>query len=227
MRCVVVLLADQHAGHKVGLCHPETELMDEHGDPYKVSLTKTQLYLDELYQLHIEKVKTLADGCPVLVFALGDLCHGNDYDTHLCATTQANQVRIAVNNLKRWYEADIDLALMRIVAGTEAHTFGSASSEVAIHDMLKVAYPNVNISISYHLYFQLKNQRIRAKGADVESHLVALPAYCGIDDYVRGATKAKPKIDLGLVALEFDDGLKDIHPFFKELDVRTREVWDG
>ena len=228
------------------------------------------------------KVASLSIGCEVIVIHEGDLCDGNAYVDHLCAYTHTNQVRVATKNLQRWFRPDINLTRMRIVIGTEVHTFKAGSSAVAVHDRLSLLYPDLDIGVLYHLYARLqgqvidsahkgpfpgsrkwlkgnsvgwylksamleelvdgeippivyarahfhefvhKTERVRQKGVDVESHLVVSPSYCGLDDWSRGSTRAKRKIDLGLVALEFDEGLKKVHPFYEELDVRTKETW--
>jgi len=76
----------------------------------------------------------------------------------------------------------------------------------------------------YHEFLHVGPVRIRRRGKDVESRLVITPSYSGSDDYVRQATRSKRKIDHGLVAVEFEDGLRKVHPFYQELDIRTKEA---
>jgi hypothetical protein len=78
----------------------------------------------------------------------------------------------------------------------------------------------------YHQYLHVGPVRIRSRGKDVESRLIITPSYSGIDDYGRRVTRSTPKLDHGLVALEFEDGLRAVHPFFSELDARTKEKLD-
>jgi len=75
----------------------------------------------------------------------------------------------------------------------------------------------------YHRYQYVGPVRIRRNGRDIESRLVITPSYTGTDDYVRRVTRSVRKIDHGLVALEFNDGLRAVHPFYQELDIRQRE----
>jgi len=286
-RCVAVLLSDTHAGHKLGLCNPNTVLMDEHGNAYSPQLSATQQYLDDLYKQHIEDVADLADGAPVLVFHAGDITQGTRYSDHLCATLIADQVKIATANLSRWYtHKRINLALVRVVIGTSVHSI-EGTTEQLVSSQLAALYPKLSTSVMYHLQFTLKNQRgqvldlahhgpfpggrkwlrgngaryylrsammaelidgvtparvygrahyhewvretvrVRRNGQDVVSDLVITPSYSGIDDYVRRATRSKRKIDHGLVACEFEDGLREIHPLYQQLDVRSAEEWDG
>jgi len=83
--------------------------------------------------------------------------------------------------------------------------------------------PIVYARAHYHEYRHVGPERVRAHGMDVESRIIITPSYSGIDDYVRRATRSKRKIDHGLVALVFEDGLREVVPLYKELDIRTRE----
>jgi len=287
-RIIVVLEADLHAGHKLGLCDPETVLRDENNELYRPAQTKTQEYLWALRNEHIDQVADLADGCPVLICPLGDLTHGTKYPLHLCAQLVADQVMIAVNNEQVWYKHPrINLVGMRIVTGTEAHTLGGGSTEVLVTRQLQQLFPDVNTQVLYHLKLVLEKQngesidmahhgpfpgsrnwlkgstpayylrsammdelddgydppRVYARahyhtycpatvhvqrgGKDYVSDLIILPSYTGIDDHGRRATRSQYKIDHGMVALEFENGLRATHPFWKELAVRTTEVFDG
>lgn len=84
--------------------------------------------------------------------------------------------------------------------------------------------PRVYARAHYHEYLHVGPVRVRAKGKDVESDLVITPSYSGIDDYVRKVTRSTRTIDHGLVALVFDDGLREVVPLYQELDMRTREA---
>jgi len=83
--------------------------------------------------------------------------------------------------------------------------------------------PIVYARAHYHTYLHVGPVRVRRQGRDVESRLIVTPSYSGTDDYTRRVTRSVATIDHGLVALEFDDGLKAVHPFFQELDIRSRE----
>jgi hypothetical protein len=83
--------------------------------------------------------------------------------------------------------------------------------------------PIVYARAHYHTYQHVGPVRVRRQGRDVESRLIVTPSYSGTDDYTRRVTRSVRKIDHGLVALEFDDGLRRVHPFFQELDIRTQE----
>jgi len=85
-----------------------------------------------------------------------------------------------------------------------------------------VTPPRVYARAHYHQW-QRETVRVRSQGADVESDLVITPCYTGATDYTRKATRSIRKLDHGLVALEFEGGLRAIYPFYEELDIRTRE----
>lgn len=280
-RRIVVTPSDTHAGHRLGLLQPGTELIDAHDEPYCLSLTRTQQHLYELYTSHIEEVTRLADGSPVVVIHNGDLCQGTRYTYQLCATRIVDQVVIAVANMNVWFEKKgLNLEEFWIIVGSQAHTFGEGSAAVAVADRLRIRYPGVKVRVVYHLLYEaddglfidcahrgphpgtrkhLKGNRlryylvsamqealidgamparvyirahyheyrreyleVRSKGQLVQSDIVLLPSYSGIDDYVRSATRSKPMIDWGLAAFEVEAGkLRSIVPMWEEYDVRT------
>lgn len=159
-RLIVPLVADIHSGHKLGLQHPELEVMDEHGDNYTPGLaTDFQKFLDELYQEHIEAIADLADGCPVLLTHNGDITHGEAFAKHLSLVTLHDQIESAFWNLRRWYEHPrINLAGTRILFGTEVHNNGAGTSEAEVCRRLQLAYPKVDTRIAYHSEITLLKQ---------------------------------------------------------------------
>jgi len=86
--------------------------------------------------------------------------------------------------------------------------------------------PIVYARAHYHKWLHVGPVRIRKNGKDAKSHIIISPSYSGSDDHVREATRSTPKIDLGLVAIEFNDGYKEAYPFYEEVDVRTHEGLD-
>jgi len=151
-RLIVPLVADIHSGHKLGLQHPDLELMDEHGQMYMPGLsTEFQKFLNELYQQNIEDVADLADGCPVLLTHNGDITQGEAFAKHLSLVTLHEQIESAFWNLRRWYEHPrINLVGTRILFGTEVHNNGAGTSEAEVCRRLQLAYPKVDTRIAYH-----------------------------------------------------------------------------
>jgi len=282
-RLVVVLLSDIHTGHKLGLLHPETTLLDEVGQSYSPGLNYTQRYLWDLYQSHIDNVAELADGCRVILLVNGDVTQGDKYPAHLTLPLISDQVIAASWALRPWYtDKRLKVSNVRVIVGTAAHSW-EGSAEVLVAQRLAEQYSTVDTAPLYHASITLAGQggqvidaahhgpfpggrkwlrgngaryylrsamlaemvdgetpprvyarahyhewvwetvRVRRNGQDVTSELVITPSYSGIDDYVRRATRSKRKIDHGLVALEFEDGLRDVHPLYQEMDIRSKE----
>jgi len=160
-RLIVPLVADIHSGHKLGLQHPDLELMDEHGEMYTPGLsTQFQRFLNELYQTNIEDVADLADGCPVLLTHNGDITQGEAFAQHLSLVTLHDQIESAFWNLRRWYEHPrINLAGVRILFGTEVHNNGAGTSEAEVCRRLQLAYPKVDTRIAYHSVLTFLKQK--------------------------------------------------------------------
>jgi len=158
-RLVVVLLSDTHAGHKLGLLNPETQLIDEHGEPYTPGLNATQTYLWELYQLHIEQVAQIAGKSRVIVIHNGDVTQGNRYPSHLALVTIADQVTAAAANLRPWYaHKRLKVGAVRVICGTAVHTW-EASSEALVAQRLAQEFPKVDTRPLYHALITLEGQR--------------------------------------------------------------------
>jgi len=91
--------------------------------------------------------------------------------------------------------------------------------EIVDRDVPPIVYARAH----YHTYRHVGPLRIRQNGSDIESRLIITPCYTGATDYTRKVTRSIRKLDHGLVALEFENGLKDVHPFYQELDIRQKE----
>lgn len=152
-RAWIVALSDTHGGHKLGLLNPDTTLYDENeaGDmvPWTPKLTAFQEYLWPLYQNTIEKVKALVGQDEVIVIHNGDATQGNRFPQHLVSTRMADQIIIAINNLKVWLDVP-NVTALRIVKGTGAHVFDEGSSEILIAEQLKALYPERDVACLYH-----------------------------------------------------------------------------
>lgn len=84
--------------------------------------------------------------------------------------------------------------------------------------------PKVVLRAHYHtLCWQAITKK--TKHGVYKTEAVILPAYCGLTEHGRQATKSISKIDCGLVAFEIvDDRLVGVHPFWRSVDLRTKEV---
>lgn len=150
----LVFAADPHAGHKLGLCNPDTTLYDEDAEgelvPYQPQLTETQKYLWDLQSKAIGRAKQIIGQSPALLFFVGDLMHGNKYPQQLVSTRISDQVVIAANNAKPWYDSGIAFDAVRIVKGTAAHNLGEGALEILLAEQLKALYPTVDTRCLYH-----------------------------------------------------------------------------
>ena len=152
-RRIVAMLADMHAGSRLGLLNPETVLFrpaqseeflpaDEHGparrhaddakdEPWTPELTATQQYLWDTYRRHLRQLNDLADGDEVIVLHNGDATQGMRWDTLIPDTTQADQRAIAVANLTPLASWE-NVKKLRIVTGTEIHVPEQAEMRIAV-----------------------------------------------------------------------------------------------
>ncbi len=158
-RLIVALEADLHAGHPVGLVAPGVMLVDPHGHEYTPQRNKTQVEFWNLREEHMDAVADLADGAPVLVLENGDLTQGNKFTSATQYPLLADQIKVAVANISRWYDHPrINLAGVRIIYGTEVHNFDGGSAESLICDLLAAKYPAVPTTASSHKRIYLKQQ---------------------------------------------------------------------
>lgn len=131
-RVVVANLADTHAGHRLGLCNPDTRLVEEGPDGQTkdrgVALGPTQEYLwDEVYQPALKETEDFTAGDDLIVVHDGDLTWGSKHIEESPLSVQVDeQIDIAHYNLKPWTEIP-GFKAMRLVIGTGAHTFDGAS----------------------------------------------------------------------------------------------------
>jgi len=121
-RRAIVALGDTHAGHKLGLCHPEVELTrtNDAGDayPFTPPLTETQGYLWKLYQEHQAKALEFIGGPADLLVHGGDAIQGTKYANGLMDVGLGEQVEIAKANMEPWLDR---AKRIRFVSGTPSH----------------------------------------------------------------------------------------------------------
>ncbi len=290
MRKILVALADQHAGHKLGLMNPDVVLYDEdeHGQlqPWTPRPTATQEYLWRSYLQDLNNVVQLARGDPLILLNNGDLCHGDKHPSQLVSTRKSDQIMIAVANMQPWL-ALLNLQALRVVQGTGAHEFLEGSAAILIAEYLKAQHPALNVRTLVHSRLSLEGcvvdyahhgastgmrqwtqgQQLRwyvksllnddvlmgrvpprivlrahyhtycretvrlttrekdGTGHTWECDAFVLPAYCGLGEYGRQATRSAHEIGSGLVAFEIQEGvLVGVHPFVRVEDLRTEET---
>ena len=126
-RTIIAALADTHAGSRYALCNPETQLHDDDRGLYHPTLTLGQRWLWDCYERHILSVMELADGDPVHVLHLGDICQGLKFIDGLSASRFADQLAIASANAEPWRCWD-NVKSMTMISGTSVHEGGEGSA---------------------------------------------------------------------------------------------------
>jgi hypothetical protein len=140
----IVALSDEHAGFKLGMCSPESELID---GPWKP--TASQEYLWTLKQNAIKFIKRYAGNDPITVIHCGDPCHGTKYPTELVSTAPVDQENIAVANWQPLLSLT-NVLRVRCATSTEAHSMGESSTDHRIVNILKPTYPGINFQVTHH-----------------------------------------------------------------------------
>lgn len=148
-----MIVSDTHAGHRYGLLNPETSFIeyDHDGTPYDehVNLTKAQEYLWNLYAAHIQEVKKLAAGDPIIVLHNGDLTIGVKYPRQMSFTAISNQIIASYMNMTPWLELP-NLRAMRLTYGTQSHELFEGTAPRLVVSKLKDKYPKTDIALVKH-----------------------------------------------------------------------------
>lgn len=159
-RFLFVVCSDTHAGHIFGLLNPETKFKeyDEEGEQYDYSprLTKPQEYLWELYQSHIEKVREISNGCPIIVLHNGDLTVGMKYPTQMSFTAISNQLIAAKYNMYPWFDLP-NLVAFRMTYGTQSHEFFEGTAPRMVVASLEEKFPDKDIRMMRHGLTEIDN----------------------------------------------------------------------
>ena len=283
-RKIIILLADTHGGHKLGLLTPGTGLFDEDEDGnltrYTPRLTATQKYIWRCYEDDLHDAETIADGAPITIIHNGDLTHGKKYPHQLVSTRDADQVLIAIANLECALNLP-NVANCRIIHGTAAHTFGEGTAPLLVAEVLRAKFSKVSVATLSHGLFSVgadsldvahhgagpggrkwlegnilryyvrdimlralvdgdkpptavvrahfhtytrETVRVGSKRGTFTTEAFILPAYCGLSEHGRQATRSTSTISTGMLVVEIEGGkVKEYHPRVHYRDVRTKE----
>jgi len=135
------MFSDTHGGHKLGLLHPDTIIMEEgpdgEADEFTPALTATQRWLWECYQQDIESVRELAGNDAIVVVHNGDLTWGLKFPEGVVSFTPFGQTSIALWNMRPWLDLP-NLRAMRFIHGTASHEFGQGSTSLAVAHELEL-----------------------------------------------------------------------------------------
>jgi hypothetical protein len=152
-RIIIAQESDLHGGNKLGLMNPDVNFEDiqENGEArkYHPKLTESQRELWELRQDNVRRVTELAGDDPIHYIQDGDPTQGNKHPAELVSTRIADQITIAVENVKPIMALN-NLKSLRFAVGTGAHNFGQGSADILMVNQLKASYPAQDIDVCYH-----------------------------------------------------------------------------
>jgi len=152
-RKIVVLIADMHSGHKLGLCNPDTIIVDTSQDPPKdvqIKLIEWQEYLwYDIYEKGIQKVVKIAGKDEIIVQHLGDIVQGSKHPYQLVTQSFYDQCCVGYYNLKPW-SALPNVKKVRIHTGTPAHDGDYVEAPIIVAEKLRDKHHNVNVKVVHH-----------------------------------------------------------------------------
>jgi hypothetical protein len=152
-RFIVALFSDTHAGHKLGLLNPETEISeyDHEGKEYKrkIELGSTQAFLWELYTKHLKELEKLAGKNDIYSFHLGDLTQGKKYRDNLVWSDDYGQYTAAFYNMLPMLRIK-NVKVFRMVWGTPSHIFQENTAPKMVYDRLRTKFSSKNIRAVPH-----------------------------------------------------------------------------
>lgn len=111
--------------------------------------TVIQKHLWSLYEEGISNAFRVAEGDEIILLHLGDATHGVRFPSELVTTSVANQVLIALANIRPWLTHD-SVRRVRLVAGTDVHEFGESSATHLIAAALRKEFPEKDIKATKH-----------------------------------------------------------------------------
>lgn len=142
-RVIIVAESDAHAGHKLGLCNPDTVLLTDDKQVYGPDLEKFQRYLWNLRTEYLEWVADLAAGDEIIHIHGGDITHGKRFPDQLMESRLSDQPTIAHHNMIPAYSLP-NMTTGRIIIGTGLHVFGEGSSEIMVAEKLRAQFPHID-----------------------------------------------------------------------------------
>ena len=135
MRRILAIMADQHAGSKLGLMPAGVVLMNEDGNPYVPNQGYTQAeFLWPNYERTVFEVLEWANDDPITLIHDGDICQGDKHGD-LVSPLVIDQVVIALANLEPWLALG-NIAEVCLIEGTQAHDYTGGTAERLVVDML-------------------------------------------------------------------------------------------
>lgn len=157
-RTIKVALGDIHAGKNIALLNPDTQIIEEdaHGNQYiyKPHLTATQEHLWGVFLDACDEIDRIAKKDIIDIALMGDLTDGGRWSQGNNQDTVYDQVMVG-------YQALLPLVTkknvrsIRIMFGTEVHTWGPGGGEKFIRDYFKSQLPKVDIKAGTHFHMKI------------------------------------------------------------------------
>ena len=154
----LLTITDTHAGNRLALCNPDCVLTDEdaHGSlrPWKPSLSHMQVYLWRVYQQDVAAVVEHVGHDELIVTHAGDSTQGLRHQEHLMTTRLSDQIQIAEANMAPLLALP-NVKRVRILKGTNGHSFGEGSAEALLAALLQARHPALDVECLYHGRFNV------------------------------------------------------------------------
>lgn len=154
---LLLILADLHGGHKLGLLRPGTMVWGENaaGEEIEVELTLNPLqeFLYDTYRESLEWVYRLAAGRQIIVKVNGDVTQGKKYPREWVSTRESDQFAIATGFLNMVLEVP-GVERLDFVIGTGSHEFEEGSAPLMLTKMLQPT-TSIPVSVSNHALIEV------------------------------------------------------------------------
>ena len=153
-RFLLVVLADEHAGSNLALCNPNTVInrsVPVVGEDGSVHMDIEEIPVEynpilemvwDKYLEGIEKFIKIADGDPIFILKLGEVCEGTYYANSSMNLHKDEQVQMAVWNMKPWLGVE-NVKMIRICTGDRPHEFDEGAAAKIVAGRLKNFFPDV------------------------------------------------------------------------------------
>jgi hypothetical protein len=151
-RTIIVIASDTHAGHKLGLCNPETILEDNTNGAitkYNPDLSETQKFMWDTYEWGVEETIKLAGKDDIILIHNGDPTHGKASFLETMSSRLSDQLLIGEANINRWLQYK-NVKMVRFAVGTGIHELGEGTAGILIANALSNKYPKLDMSVVYH-----------------------------------------------------------------------------
>lgn len=149
--------ADLHSFHKLGLCNPDTLVMDADTgteQPLGIGLGEFQRYMWERRQEYINNAFDIIGARPCAYLMVGDVTHGNGHSEQLMGSRISDQYAVAHYNLLPIVERR-NVRQVRLMTGTGVHSFGEGTSEIVVAARLREKFKRKDISVVGHGRFDI------------------------------------------------------------------------